>query len=174
MGRWEFVVQLGQGIGGMVEAVRDRVEVGWHAGEHGGAHGGTWQVTAGSFEAALAYARERFTDPVVLSRKDRNRWWPRVTIEVTEDPSYAASAPPLEELAHPPVAAPAPEPEPVVRPVADPVVDSVVDTRPEPDRPPLRAARGDSEMPAILEEMFARQDVPVATTHRVPRQRRAR
>ncbi|RYP89095.1 hypothetical protein EKO23_01330 [Nocardioides guangzhouensis] len=166
----EFVVQLGRGIGGMVEAVRDRVEVAWHAGGHGGEGGGTWQVTAGSFEAALAYARERFTDPIVLSRRDRNRWWPRVTIEVTEDPSYAASAPPLDELAHPAVPVPAPEPERVVRPVTEPVVD----VEQGPDREPVRASRGDSEMPAVLEEMFARQDVPVATTHRVPRQRRAR
>ena len=77
----------------MVDAVRDRVEV--------STHGETWHVTAGSFDGALAYARERFDDPVVLSRKDRGRWWPRVTLVVTEDPAYAASAPSLEDLAHP-------------------------------------------------------------------------
>lgn len=75
----------------MWDAVRDRVEV--------SGHGQTWRVTAGSFEAALEYARSRFGDPVVLRREDRNRWWPRVTLTVSTDP--AASAPPLEELARP-------------------------------------------------------------------------
>jgi hypothetical protein len=149
----------------MVDAVRDRVEVAWHPGHdgehdgtHPGEHAGTWLVTAGSFEAALDYARERFTDPVVLSRRDRNRWWPRVTIEVSEDPSDAASAPPLEQLAHPP------------EPAAEPAIE--VDRVPDPE--PAPPVREDSGMPAILEEMFARQDVPVATSHRVPRQRRGR
>ena len=159
-------MQLGQGIGGMVEAVRDRVEVAWHPQEHGAEHGGTWQVTAGSFDAALDYARERFEAPIVLSRKDRNRWWPRVTIEVTEDPSYAAVAPPLGELAHPvvPVVEPAPEPEPELQ--WEPPSEA------EPELEPMR--RGDSDMPAALEELFARQEVQVATSHRVPRQRRTR
>jgi len=127
----------------MVEAVRDRVEV--------SSHGETWHVTAGSFDGALAYARERFDEPVVLSRKDRGRWWPRVTLVVTEDHSYAASAPSLDELAHPVVP-------------AAPTVDDV----------PEDVARGvgDSDMPAVLEEMFARQDGPPAGAHRVPRQRR--
>ena len=127
----------------MVEAVRDRVEV--------ASHGDTWHVTAGSFDGALAYARERFDEPVVLSRKDRGRWWPRVTLVVTEDRSYAASAPSLDELAHPVVP-------------AAPTVDDV----------PEDVARGvgDSDMPAVLEEMFARQDGPPAGAHRVPRQRR--
>src|SRR5262245_50059867 len=91
-------MRLGQGITDMVTAVRERVEVSWHHD--------TWHVTAGSFEAALAYARERFDDPVVLSRSDRGRRWPRVTLAVTTDPSRAATAPPLDELAHPPVPAP--------------------------------------------------------------------
>jgi hypothetical protein len=84
---------LGQGISEMWDAVRDRVEV---AG-----HGPTWEVTAGTFESALAYARERFGDPAVLDRSDRDRWWPRVTITVTTDPALAGSAPPLEEMALP-------------------------------------------------------------------------
>jgi hypothetical protein len=84
---------LGQGISEMWDAVRDRVEV---AG-----HGPTWEVTAGTFESALAYARERFGDPAVLGRSDRDRWWPRVTITVTTDPALAGSAPPLEEMALP-------------------------------------------------------------------------
>jgi len=132
----------------MVEAVRDRVEV--------ASHGDTWHVTAGSFDGALAYARERFTEPVVLSRKDRGRWWPRVTLVVTEDRSYAASAPSLEELARP------------VAPVAPavPAVDEVPEAVVGPEEV------GGSDMPTALEEMFARQDGPPAGAHRVPRQRR--
>ena len=128
----------------MVDAVRDRVEV--------SSHGETWHVTAGSFDGALAYVRERFDEPVVLSRKDRGRWWPRVTLVVTEDRSYAASAPSLDELAHP------------------------GRTRRTRGRRRSgggrRATCGDSDMPAVLEEMFARQDGPPAGAHRVPRQRR--
>ena len=127
----------------MVEAVRDRVEV--------SSHGETWHVTAGSFDGALAYARERFDEPVVLSRKDRRRWWPRVTLVVTEDHSYAASAPSLDELAHPDVP-------------AAPTIDDVPED--------AASGVGDSDMPAALEEMFARQDGPPAGAHRVPRQRR--
>ena len=123
----------------MVDAVRDRVEV--------STHGETWHVTAGSFTSALSYARERFDEPVVLSRTDRGRWWPRVTIVVTDDPAYAASAPPLDDLAHPvpPVAS---ETDPAAEVVASDV--------------------GDSGMPAVLEAMFARQDAPLP----IPRQRR--
>ena len=127
----------------MVGAVRDRVEV--------SGHDGTWHVTAGSFDGALAYVRERFDDPVVLSRKDRGRWWSRVTLVVTQDQSYAASAPSLDDLAHPPA----------------PVV-------PAADAGPGVTANdvGDSDMPTLLEEMFARQDGRSAGAHRVPRQRR--
>ena len=137
---------LGQEIGAMVDAVRDRVEVSWHDG--------TWQVTAGSFDDALAYARERFDAPVVLSRRDRGRWWPRVTLEVTEDPAYAASAPSLDELAHP--AAPT---EDVVTDAPETVTDDLGDA-------------GDAGMPTVLEEMFARQADPAVRAPRVPRQRR--
>ena len=133
---------LGQGIGDMVDAVRDRVEL--------STHGETWHVTAGSFDGAMAYVRERFDAPVVLSRKDRGRWWTRVTLVVTEDPSLAASAPSLDELAHPAVAA-AP---------AVPAVDDVPEE--------VAGDGGDSDMPAMLEEMFARQDRPL----QIPRQRR--
>ena len=122
----------------MVDAVRDRVEV--------STHGDTWHVTAGCFASALAYARERFDEPVVLSRKDRGRWWARVTLVVTDDPAYAASAPPLDALAHP-VAPAVPDPDPAPEVVGD---------------------AGDSDMPAVLEAMFARQDAPL----QVPRQRR--
>jgi hypothetical protein len=82
---------LGQGIEEMWGAVRQRVEL--------SGCGPTWDVTAGSFDEALEFARERFGDPVVLSRRDRNRWWPRVTLTVTTDHGLAASAPSLEALA---------------------------------------------------------------------------
>jgi hypothetical protein len=136
-------VPLGQEIGDMVDALRERVEV--------SAHGGTWHVTAGSFDGALAYVRERFDDPVVLSRRDRGRWWPRVTLVVTEDRSYAASAPSLDDLAHP-----APPDVPAAEAAPEVVTSEVTG----------------SDMPTVLEEMFARQDGPPAGTHRVPRQRR--
>jgi hypothetical protein len=86
---------LGQGIGEMWGAVRDRVEV---AGQDP-----TWEVTAGSFDSALAFVRERFGDAAVLSRRDRNRWWPRVTLTVTTDPGLGATAPRLEDLESPAV-----------------------------------------------------------------------
>ncbi len=82
---------LGQGIGEWWEAFRDRVELDGHET--------TWQVTAGSFDSALAYARERFGEPTVLSRRDRGRWWPRVTLTVSTDPALAGSGPPLEDIA---------------------------------------------------------------------------
>lgn len=122
---------LGQGIGDMWEAVRDRVEV--------SGNGPTWHVTAGSFDAALAYARERFEDPAVLSRADRNRWWSRVTLTVTTDPALAASAPPLEDVARPVVP---PQPTPV-----------------DADLDEVEAQPAWSEtMPASLEAIFAHQE----------------
>ncbi len=112
------------GIGETWEAVRDRIEV--------SGRGPVWQVTAGSFESALGYARERFGEPVVLGRKDRRRWWPRVTLLVTTDPKLAASAPSLDELTRP--ALPQQRPAPLA---AQPEVD---------------------EMPTSLEAIFAHQD----------------
>jgi hypothetical protein len=144
-------VPLGLGIGDMAEAVRERVEV---SGHHD-----SWQITAGSFEAALDYARERFDEPIVLARRDRDRLWPRVTLEVTTDPALAGQAPPLAELAHPP-APPAPPAPP--EPVAEP----------EPAYLPT-APDEDSDMPPDLEAIFAHQDEPARRTHRLPRQRRA-
>ncbi len=114
-------VPLGQGIGETWEAVRDRIEV--------SGHGPVWQVTAGSFDSALSYARERFGDPVVLRRRDRHRWWPRVTLTVTTDPTLAESAPPLEDLARPVV-----------------------------PQQPRRVREDLEEMPSSLEAFFAHQD----------------
>jgi hypothetical protein len=126
-------MRLGDGISEMVDAVRDRVEVSWHHD--------TWHVTAGSFESALGYVNERFDDPVVLSRHDRGRRWPRVTLDVTTDGSRAATAPPLAELADPPM-------PPAPREPLQPEVVEYVDVE-----PPV-----DSEMPLDLEAIFASQD----------------
>jgi len=81
---------LGSGIVAMLSAVQERIEVSGHEP--------TWRVTAGTFDAALAYAREAWDDPVVLARETRGRWWPRVTLTVTTDWSQAATAPTLEQL----------------------------------------------------------------------------
>lgn len=130
---------LGQGIGEMVEAVRDRVEL---SGEDP-----LWEVTAGSFESALAYARERFEDPVVVARRDRNRWWPRVTLTVSTDRGAAATAPPLEELAGPPV--PRQRDRHTRTTDGEPTtMHRVAETR----------RVEDAEMPSALAEMFDRQD----------------
>jgi hypothetical protein len=126
---------LGQGIGEMWEAVRDRVEL--------SGSGPTWEVTAGSFDAALAYAHERFDAPTVLSRRDRDRWWPRVTLTVTTDPALASAAPPLEDLATPPV------PQQPTAEDAEPV-------------------RGDREMPWSLEAIFEHQEELRIARQRVP------
>lgn len=133
-------MSLGQGIGEMVEAVRERVEV--------SGHDSSWQITAGSFEAALDYAQARFGEPVVLARRDRDRLWPRVTLEVTTDPELAESAPPLDELADPVV----PEPR-----------------QPEEDAAPVE----DGPLPPDLEAIFAHQNLPARGARRVPRQRRS-
>jgi hypothetical protein len=81
---------LGQGIVEVFRAIPPRIEV--------TGHGPTVRVTAGSFDAALGYARECYGDPAVLGGELRYRFWPRVTLTVTTDPDLAGSAPPLEEL----------------------------------------------------------------------------
>jgi hypothetical protein len=82
-----------RGISALVESIEDRIEVSGHAP--------TWRVTGGSFESALSFARAAYDDPVVLERSDHHRFWPRVTLTVTQDPALAAGAPPLEELVRP-------------------------------------------------------------------------
>ena len=124
---------LGRVIAETVADLRDRVEVSWHHDR--------WHVTAGSFEAALADVETRFDDAVVLARRDHGRRWPRVTLEVSTDPSLATYAPPLAELAHPP------QPIPRLQPVAEPRTAS-----PEPE--PVTA----SSLPADLEAIFAQQN----------------
>lgn len=133
---------LGQGIGEMWQAVRDRVEV--------DGHDLTWHVTAGSFDSALEYARARFGDPVVLARSDRGRRWPRVTLTVTTDPALAASAPPLAEIAVPPS-------------LQEDEHETVVER--ESDIPEQRA---DSLLPSSLEAIFAHQEELRLARQRVP------
>lgn len=123
---------LGRVIAETVADLRERVEVSWHHDR--------WHVTAGSFEAALAYVETRFDDAAVLARRDHGRRWPRVTLEVTTDPALATTAPPLTELAHPP--------EPAT---LQPVPTSPV----EPDEPASVAA---SDLPTELEAIFAHQN----------------
>ena len=81
---------LGLGIVEVLRAIPPRIEV--------TGHGPTVRITAGSFEAALDYARERFDAPGVLGCEVRHRFWPRVTLTVTTDPDLTGSAPPLEEV----------------------------------------------------------------------------
>ena len=147
---------LGQGIEEMVEAVQDRVEL---SGEDP-----TWEVTAGSFESALAYARQRFGDPVVLARRDRNRWWPRVTLTVSTDPAAASSAPPLKELA----AQTVPRQHAARAGRAVSVPESPQTEEPGPAEEPRRAEEprtaderspvDDERMPSALAEIFDRQE----------------
>jgi hypothetical protein len=128
-------VLLGREVGELVEAIRNRVEV--------SEHGETWHVTAGSFESALTYARERFGDPVVLSRRDRARWWPRVTLQISTNPARAQAAPPLEELARPVV----PEQR---APVDDEAAEEPLDEHPAADE-------AEGQLPESLEAIFASQ-----------------
>jgi hypothetical protein len=120
---------LGQGIGDWWEAFRDRVEV--------SGHGPTWEVTAGSVESALAYARDRFGEPAVLARIERDRWWPRVTLTVTTDAELAAEALAPEEVARPFVPAQARRSAPADQ--AEP-------------------ARAKEPLPSSLEAIFAHQE----------------
>ena len=141
---------LGQAIGDMWTAIRDRIEV----------SGGdpVWQVTAGTFDSALGYAEERFESPVVLSRRDRSRWWPRVTLTVTTDPALAASAPPLAELARPPVPA---QRDPQATDEAPVSPDVATETGTE-------AGTEAGAMPASLEAIFAHQEERRIAAQRMP------
>ena len=124
---------LGRVIAETVADLRDRVEV--------SRHDDTWQVTASSFESALAYVERRFDGAAVLARRDHGRRWPRVTLEVSTDPALATKAPQLIELAHPP------EGGATLPPVPRPPVEPV---EPEPV-----AASG---LPTDLEAIFAHQN----------------
>jgi hypothetical protein len=146
-------MSLTRGLRELIEAIPERIEV---SGERP-----TWEVTGGSFESVVAYAEQAFGEPVVLSRRDRSRWWPRVTLTVTTDPHLAAQAPPLESLAHP---------EPEQQPETEP------ETEPEPEpAPPVAVSepepvgvRPSESSVTTLEAMFAYQEAA-----RIPTQRRS-
>lgn len=147
-------MSLTRGLRELIEAIPERIEV---SGERP-----TWEVTGGSFESVVAYAEQAFGEPAVLSRRDRSRWWPRITLIVTIDPQLAAQAPPLESLAHPePEQQPEPEPETEPEP-APPIAV----TEPEPV-PPADVEPSESSV-TTLEAMFAYQEAA-----RIPTQRRS-
>ena len=133
---------LGQGIVDVFEAITRRIEMSGHAP--------TWRITGPSFEAAWSFAQEVIDDPAVIDRDDRGRWWPRVTLTVTNDPALTAGAPSLEELRTPP---------------ALPV-----------QRQPHQVAQWQvaEDVPSLspLEEIFAHQEAVRAARREVPEQRR--
>lgn len=144
----------------LFEAIPDRIEVSGHEP--------TWQVTGGSFDDAVSFANDAFDEPAVISRQDRSRWWPRVTLTVTKDPELAAGAPPLEALADP-------EPEPETQLETQPEI--VEDDHADEDVPPDEEL--DEAMFAFLESAFARQEqLPSRQSsrplRRFPRQRDGR
>jgi hypothetical protein len=132
---------LGRGVVELFEAIPDRIEVSGHRP--------TWRVTGGSFEAALAYARQAFGETVVVARKDRSRLWPRVTLTVTSDPALTADAPPVEAFADRP----------------GEVEEATVPEHVEDD--PGRPA-------SPLEEIFAHQEELRQARRRIPAQRTRR
>jgi hypothetical protein len=132
---------LGRVIAEMRDDIRNRVEVSWHHE--------TWHVTASSFETALAYANDRFDDPVVLSRHDHGRRRVRVTLDVSTDQGRASQAPPLESLAH--ASDPAAAPEPSIGPERPSPPGT---RRSELEDEPTSA----TELPEVLEAIFARQN----------------
>jgi hypothetical protein len=138
-----MAMPLGRGIVEVFEAIPDRIEV--------SGHGPTWRVTGGSFESVLSFAREAFGETVVLAREDRSRWWPRVTLTLTQDPVLAATAPPTETFSDPVVVEPA-ESE-VLQPASAPA-DAERDT-----------------YPSRLEEIFAHQEELRLARRRIPEQR---
>jgi hypothetical protein len=159
-------------IAELFEAIPERIEVSGQAP--------TWEVTGGSFESAASYADSAFDQPVVIDRRDRSRWWPRVTLTVTTDPELAATAPPLESLVTPDLEAQEavmePDPEIPSEPdeqdeqteqdehvLHDPVEDALFDPR---------HAEDEEHFESFLEEIFARQERRLQS--RIPEQRRRR
>jgi hypothetical protein len=159
-------MEIRRGIVELFEAIPERIEV-------SGAEP-TWEVTGGSFESAVAYAQDAFDDPVVVDRRDRSRWWPRVTLTVTTDPDLAATAPPLESLL---------DPEPMLldtleadmEPEMDPDKDAELEVYPAEDQVFEARHRADEEhFESFLEEIFARQERLREERARIPEQRRRR
>jgi hypothetical protein len=132
-----------RGVLGLFDSIPDRIEV---SGQEP-----TWRVTAGSYEAAVAFAEEAFGEAVVVAREDRSRWWPRVTLTVTTDPALAGTAPAPGTLAD---GDPQPQPQ----------------RQPQPQPQPQQEAA--PQEIATLEAMFAYQEEVRALRSSVPRQRR--
>jgi hypothetical protein len=173
-------MRLSRNILELLEAIPDRIEV---SGQEP-----TWQVTGGSFDDVVSYANDAFDKPAVISRQDRSRWWPRVTLTVTTDPDLAAGAPPLAALADPqplPVAGPVDTEQPSGEAEAalpdedreaeeESVVEAVGPVHEDPvDRPAEDS--GDHAVLAFLEGAFARQvQEHEGRRWRFPRQRDGR
>jgi len=162
---------LGQGIVEVFRAIPPRIEV--------TGHGPTVRITAGSFDAALDYARECYDAPAVLDCELRHRFWPRVTLTVTTEPELAGSAPPLEELRRRVEQQLAARRE--ARAAAHRAEPGVHRAEPETAAPaePGTAARAEPA-PAVpaepgfstLEEIFAHQELQRQERARIPAQRR--
>ena len=133
---------LGQGIVDVFEAITRRIEMSGHAP--------TWCITGPSFEAAWSFAQEVVDEPAVIDRHDHGRWWPRVTLTVTNDPALKAQAPSLDQLRTPPV---------------------LPDQRQPPKVTPWDEAQ-DAPSLSPLEEIFAHQEAVRAARREVPEQRR--
>jgi hypothetical protein len=115
------------------------------------------EVSGGSFEAAVAFARDAFGDTAVIDRRDRRRWWPRVTLTITTDPEVAATAPPLDALLNP---------EPDQAQPSQPL------TQVEAAEAPEAEAAAEAEPPSFLEEIFTRQEQELQALREARRERR--
>ena len=151
---------LGLGIVEVLRAIPPRIEV--------TGHGPTVRITAGSFDAALDYARECYEAPAVVACELRYRFWPRVTLTVALDPELARSAPPLEELRRR-----AEEREAALRAARGPAHRADPgSSRTEPGMAvePEMAGEGEPGL-STLEEIFAHQELRRQERYRIPVQR---
>jgi hypothetical protein len=153
-------------IAELFEAIPERIEVSGHAP--------TWEVTGGSFESAATYAEQAFDEAVVIERRDRTRWWRRVTLTVTNDPELAATAPPLESLVAPDRNAQEAvmEPEPDIPDEPDEQPEEVSQDRVEDTLFDPRHVEDEEHFESFLEEIFTRQER--LQEGRIPEQRRRR
>ena len=157
---------LGRGIVEVFEAIPDRIEV--------SGHGPTWRVTGGSFESALAFAQEAFGDTVVVAREDRSRWWPRVTLTVTQDPELAAEAPPVETFADAAAPDADPDTDPDTQPDTQPDAAADVDSNETDPDDPEAGPDEPASYESTLDEIFARQEARRAARRHIPEQRSGR
>jgi hypothetical protein len=155
-------------IAELFEAIPERIEVSGQAP--------TWEVTGGSFESAATYAEEAFDEAVVIERRDRSRWWHRVTLTVTTDPELVATAPPLESLVAPDRNAQEAvmEPDPDIPGEPDEQHEDVSQDRVEDTLFDPRHVEDEEHFESFLEEIFARQERRLQERGRIPEQRRRR